>query len=159
MVAEETDRLRTLLEPAKRNSKIARPVFIDSPACNPLSAQDLADIKRFLDVGDIEPIAVVAAGTETVDLIESLKAFAMLGVKRIIVTRLDASRRIGSLLTAVDQTKHAFSLSSDSPYLGSELEHFTPSAIARRLLMVPNLASFQKSAASPSAAYTRTKAS
>lgn len=157
-VAEEPDRLQSLIEPSKRPMKTPRPAFIDTPAINALAQNELDDVKRFLKSGNIEPIAVIAAGSTSADLTETLRAFMPLGVKRIIVTRLDATRRIGSVLNAVDQTKLGLSLASDSPYIGEELEPFTPQTIAHRLFVVPTQTEFQQANKVSRAGKKRTQA-
>ncbi len=157
-VAEEPDRLQSLIEPSKRPAKTPRPAFIDTPAINALAQNELDDEKRFLKSGNIEPVAVVAAGSTSADLTETLTAFMPLGVKRVIVTRLDATRRIGSVLNAVDQTKLGLTLASDSPYIGEDLEPFTPQMIAHRLFVVPTQTQSQQANKETRAGKKRTPA-
>ena len=61
-------------------------------------------------------------------------AFAALGVQRVIVTRLDATRRIGGVLSAIDNALLTLSHFSDSPFAGRGFSAFSPQEIAAKLL-------------------------
>ena len=110
------------------------PVFIDTPATNPYNAKEIDDLAAFARAADAEPVLVIAAGHEGAELIETIKAFAPLKATRVIVTRLDAVRRLGSVFSAIDAGQMTLAHYSQSPYIGTGLECFTPQDLAQRIL-------------------------
>lgn len=115
-------------------------IVVDSSGINPFDAMEREHLETFIEAADIEPVLVLPAGLDQVDAIETARAFATLGCRRIIVTRLDMSRRIGSTLHAVATANYAFSDVSVSPeIIGSNdagLSPLNPVALARFMLPV-----------------------
>ncbi len=109
-------------------------VFIDTPATNPYNPKEIDDLDAFARAANAEPVLVIAAGHEGAELIETMKAFAPLKVTRVIVTRLDAARRLGSIFSAIDACHLTLAHYCQSPYIGAGLECFTPQEIAQRIL-------------------------
>lgn len=115
--------------------------IIDSSGINPFDAVDADHLTAFIEAADVEPILVMPAGMDRVDAIETAHAFAKLSCKRMIVTRVDMTRRLGSLLEAAHESGLAFSDVSVSPEIlgenGGGLGTLNPVALAR--LMLPAL--------------------
>lgn len=116
----------------------ATAAYVDTPATNPFSKSEVADLERFLDLAGAEPVLVVAAGGDAIDLAETARIFAKLGAKRMIATRLDAARRLGSLLAAADAGKLAFAQVSITPYVAQGLTALNPLSLARLLVDYPD---------------------
>jgi flagellar biosynthesis protein FlhF len=108
--------------------------LIDSPGINPWSAGDRRDLRALISASDAEPILVLGAGGDTVDVAEMAGIFRELGCARLIVTRLDMVRRLGSILTAADGLHLTFAEAGISGDIADGITPFTPVLLARLLL-------------------------
>ena len=95
-------------------SKHAR-VLIDSAGCNPYDFQEMKELGEFAGIHDIEPILTCAAGIDTEEAEEIARVFSFLDIKRLIITRVDAARRLGSMLTLAYAGGYAFSHIGSTP--------------------------------------------
>lgn len=115
--------------------------IIDSSGINPFDSVDADHLAEFISRTDAEPILVLPAGLDRVDAIETAHAFARLKCRRMIVTRVDMTRRLGSTLECAYAADLAFSDVSVSPEIigqnGAGLGTLNPVALAR--LMLPTL--------------------
>jgi flagellar biosynthesis protein FlhF len=109
-------------------------VFVDTPGTNMFSMGERRDLRRFLAAGEIEPVLVLAAGTDASEAGEHARLFAEIGARRFIVTRLDAARRFGTLIAAADEGRLALAQVSLSPYLSEPLCALSPISLSRILL-------------------------
>ena len=78
------------------------PALIDTSGINPFQARELAGLAELLRSAGAEPVLVLPAGLDPEDSIEIAANFAAVGARRLIATKLDASRRLGSILAAAD---------------------------------------------------------
>lgn len=109
-------------------------VLIDSSGINPYSAADRRELAGLIAAAGAEPVLVMAAGGDAVDAIEMAWIFRDLGSTRMVVTRLDRTHRLGSLLAAAAGAKIAFAEVGVSPMIADGLVPCNPVALARRLL-------------------------
>jgi flagellar biosynthesis protein FlhF len=105
--------MRLLQQPVERvgDAKAARDILardgkgrfivIDAPAINPFVAAERQRLKDLAAATGAEIVPVLAAGHDASEAQELAAAFAELGAERLIVTRLDATRRLGALLGAM----------------------------------------------------------
>ena len=131
--------LRTAADPVELAAAVAGAaggelIVIDSAGVNPFVAEELMQLARFLEAARAEPVFVLAAGADIVDAAEVATAFAELGCRRTIVTRLDIARRLGSVLGAARIAALALAEASMAPTIGSGLEPLSPAVVARLLL-------------------------
>lgn len=67
---------------------------------------DLADMEELVELvhtaGGVEPILVIAAGGDPAEAAEVGAIFQEIGVRRMIATQLDVSRRLGGVLAAAE---------------------------------------------------------
>ncbi len=119
---------------AQRETNAPTAIFIDTPGTNVLAIGERDDLARFIKAGEIEPVLVQAAGADCAEAAANAKLFAALGARRMIMTRLDAARRLGSLLAAADASHLGIAEVSLSPYLSEPLNALKPVALARILL-------------------------
>lgn len=108
-------------------------VLIDTSGINPFRGQELAAVADLLRVTGAEPILALPAGLESADSIEIVGNFAAIGVRRMLVTRLDMARRLGSILAVAD-IGLAFAGVSVSPRIGTGTTALTAAGLARVLL-------------------------
>jgi flagellar biosynthesis protein FlhF len=132
-IAETPEALAAWLHAQEAEAKSA--VFlIDTPGTNTLLGSERADLSRFIKAGALEPVLVHAAGADCDEAAADAKLFAALGVRRMITTRLDGARRLGSLLAAADAAHLGIAEVSLSPYLSEPLSALTSVTLARILL-------------------------
>jgi len=108
-------------------------ILIDSPGTNPFNHGEVKDLKRFLLKG-IEPVLVMAAGGDASEAADIAAAFRPLGAARIIFTRIDATRRYGSVTAAADASGMTLGDVSLSPFVAEGLKTINPVSLARLLL-------------------------
>jgi flagellar biosynthesis protein FlhF len=76
------------------------PVLIDSSGINPFASAELAELRALVEVARATPVVVMPAGQDAAEAAEQALAFAALGARHLLPTRLDLSRRLGSVLAA-----------------------------------------------------------
>jgi flagellar biosynthesis protein FlhF len=130
----ETDRQLARLIDAAQPDEL---VLIDTPGVNPFSARDMAEIAGLAKAVAAEPILVLAAGGDVVDSMEQAQEFATLGIVRMLVTRLDMVRRLGSMLAAADAAKLTFCDGSTTPSVADGLTALDPMGLAKMLMPQP----------------------
>ena len=108
-------------------------ILIDAPACNPFDLEDLDMIGAFSAAAEAEIIPVIEAGLAPEDADDVAAMFAAIGATRVILTKLDTSRRQGAII-GVGEAGLSYAQISASPYIGSALAPATPLRIARALL-------------------------
>jgi flagellar biosynthesis protein FlhF len=109
-------------------------LLIDSAGRNPYDADDMADIAGFVKAGKVEPVLVLPIGMDAVEAAETAKSFREIGVKRLLITRLDVGRRLGALLSCAYEARLALCDSTASPNVAAGMTALNPVALARLLL-------------------------
>jgi flagellar biosynthesis protein FlhF len=112
----------------------AAALVIDSAGTNPYDAAEMRELGRLVAAAGAEPVLVLAAGTDAGEAGETAAAFAQLGCRRLVVTRLDVCRRFGGLLAAADSGRLAFAAAGISPHAAEAPSPLTPTSLARLLL-------------------------
>ncbi|MCE7998791.1 MAG: hypothetical protein HEP70_08030 [Rhodobiaceae bacterium] len=112
--------------------------FIDTAAANPMTIDGSKALQNQIAAGQqisgAEPILVLAASGDARSMAETAQDFADLGVRRMIITQLDVSRRFGGILAAAEIAGLAFAQFSDTPYLARGVSAATPVRLAQMLL-------------------------
>ena len=119
--------LVTLADPKER-------LIIDTAGVNPFNTGDRRDIAALIGGSNAEAMLVFATGGDAADGAERAQIFADLGCTRAIVTQLDATRRLGSVLAMVDAAKLAFAEAGIAAEIADGITPFTPALLARLLL-------------------------
>ena len=109
-------------------------VVIDTIGANPFDAGDLDRLRLAADAAAADPVAVLPAGGDPADCAEAAAAFAELGARRLIVTKIDAARRFGGLLSAAQAGRLAFMAAGASPNISDPLLPLDAVSLARLLL-------------------------
>ncbi|NWH07949.1 MAG: hypothetical protein HXY22_04760 [Alphaproteobacteria bacterium] len=110
--------------------------IIDTPGTNPFDIGEMRTLGGFVKAAGAEIALVLPAGLGSEDAIDITRAFAALGAGKIIVTKVDAARRLGSLLAAADAAKLGFAQVSATPYIANGLEPLNGLRLARDLFGV-----------------------
>jgi len=119
--------LVTLADPKER-------LIIDTAGVNPFGTGDRRDLAALIGASNAQPIFVFAAGADAADGIERAEIFADLGCSRAIVTQLDATRRLGSVLAMIEAAKLGFAEAGIAADIADGLLPFTPALLAKLLL-------------------------
>ncbi len=109
-------------------------VFIDSPGLNPFSHHDMDYLKALTRISNVESILVLAAGGDAGEAADIGESFSACGATRILATRLDMTRRLGSVLAAADSGQLMFSEVSLNPHVATGLCAINPVSMARMIL-------------------------
>ncbi len=109
-------------------------IVIDSTGINPFSDAEMDALAAHVSAAKAEPVLVLNAGGDCHDFAECAAAFAGLGATRLVATRLDMARRLGSLLAAADAGRLRFANVSTDPHVAKGLSALNPVSLARLLL-------------------------
>lgn len=112
-------------------------MLIDTAGINPYNAGDRRELATLIAASEAEPILVLPAGGDTVDTVEIARIFRDLGCSRLIVTRLDLARRLGSVVAVADELRLSFAEAGVAPAIADGLTPFNPAVLARLLLPQP----------------------
>ena len=112
----------------------AQQIIIDTAGRNPFDLEDMKELAPFVKAAGSEPVLVLPAGLDAQEAGDMAKAYAALGARRMILTRLDLTRRLGSALATIFAAGLALLEASASPKVADGLEPLDPIQIARRLL-------------------------
>ncbi len=113
-------------------------VFIDSFAVNPFDETETARLGEFIASIDADPILVLAAGLDSAEAADIAEAFADLGAKRMITTRIDQTRRLGSVLSAAQAGGLVIADAGVTPHVAHGLTALNPVSLARLLCRDPD---------------------
>ena len=118
-----------------RTERPGEGVILDTPGVSPFAAQDVAAVRAFRESLGAEMILVIPASGDVGEHTDWVSAFGELGVRRCIITKFDASRRIGAAISACHQAGMALAYFSEAPFIADGLIDAQPDYLARRLLM------------------------
>lgn len=125
---------RNLYELLKKAEQTYEIILIDTPGINPFIPTEVEKVSRWVDVIKGEGILVLSAGTNTFESIELAEVFTELGAKKLLPTRLDLTRRIGSLLSVAACCELSFCAASVSSNIAGSLSEITPDGLTKLIL-------------------------
>lgn len=109
-------------------------ILIDTPGTNPYDGGEMSLLKKLMEAGPVESVLVMAAGGDSEEAAEVAAIFARLGARRLLFTRIDTTRRLGSLIAAAATDGLALSDISLTPYIAEGLRPVNPVSLARLIL-------------------------
>lgn len=129
--ARSTKDLSTQLAKAQESDLI----LIDTGGCNPFDVDDMRALANLMDTGTaIEPVLVMAAGGDAEECGEIARCFGVLGVQRLLPTRLDVARRLGGLLSAAGRANISFSDASNTPMVANGIVSLSAQSLTTLLM-------------------------
>jgi flagellar biosynthesis protein FlhF len=111
-----------------------RRLIIDTPPFNPLDEADMGRLKDLVDHSGAEPILVMPAGGDALELEDNARAFANIGVRRAIISKIDLVRRKAGALAALSAARLSIAHLGFSPHANGGLSPASAAGIARLLL-------------------------
>lgn len=128
--ASSPQQLGSLLE----NLRGADQIYIDTGGGNPFNPEEMRDVARMLAVSDIEPVLVLPAALDAEESGEIARAYATLGVRSLLPTRLDIARRLGGILSAAHHGGLIFADASHTPKVADGLLPLSPKRLSSLLM-------------------------
>ena len=113
--------------------------IIDTAGTNPFAESEMNEMMELALAVAAEPVLVLPAGGDPGEAAEIGERFAAAGVRRLLATRLDVSRRLGGLLAVADAGQLAFADVSVNAEVASGLAPINPMSLAR--LLIPDFPS------------------
>jgi flagellar biosynthesis protein FlhF len=96
------------LRKALNDSKSADQIFVDCPGLNAFDPKAMKEMHAYIKVMPMDLVVTLPGGMDIEESAEIARAFAVLGAKWLLPTRLDMSRRLGGILAAADRAGLAF---------------------------------------------------
>ena len=107
-------------------------------AVNPFDRAEIVRLGEFIASIDADPVLVLAAGLDAIEAAEIAESFADLGANRMITTRIDQTRRLGSVLSAAHVGGLAIADAGVTPHVADGLTALNPVSLARLLCRNPD---------------------
>lgn len=133
--AATPDELRTELDKAAPGTQ----TIVDTPGTNPFNDTETSDLAKFISAAGTDPVLVMAAGVDPLEAADMARVFGSLGACRLHVTRVDAARRLGSVLSAADAQSMTLCEISVTAFVAKGLSPINPVSLSRLLLRDPSL--------------------
>ena len=109
-------------------------VFIDTPGRNPFNDLERQQVHALVTAAGGNATLVMPAGLDASDAVDMAHEFKALGATRLLATRLDLTRRLGSLLRVAFDTHLALANFSASYKVTEAPPPLNPVALARLVL-------------------------
>ena len=128
--------------PAALGKALARrapgqPALVDSAGCDPFDAQQAVALHALAAAAQADLVLVLPAGRDAQEAADLARAFAALGARHMVPTRLDAARRLGAVLAAAEAGPLLLTEGGTGPDVVDGLETLTPAWLAARLASAP----------------------
>jgi flagellar biosynthesis protein FlhF len=131
---------QAMLAKALTHRNPGQPVLIDTAGCDPFNPEQARHLHQLVIQAGADMTLVMPAGLDPAEAGDLARAFAALGARFLLPTRLDAARRLGSVLMAAKAGPLALTEAGIGPEVADGLQAITPEALAARLLAAPNRA-------------------
>ena len=121
------------LAAALARRKPGQPMLLDTAGCDPFDPAQAEQLLALLRVTDAAPVLVLPAGLDAEEAAETARAFAALGARHVLPTRLDSARRLGGVLSAAFAGPLTLTEAGTGPGAADGLTPLTPAWLAERL--------------------------
>jgi len=129
-IAESPLDVAQILKSAPRSGA----VIFDTPGVSPYDTGDVAALRSFREAADAEPVLVLPASGDADEYADWAHAFKEIGVRRCILTKFDATKRVGAGLRAAWEAGLALAHCSETAFISEGLLPASPEFLARRLI-------------------------
>jgi flagellar biosynthesis protein FlhF len=114
------------------------PVLIDTAGINPFTEAELADLRALAGMAKAACVLVMPAGLDLAEATEQAEAFAPIGARHLLATRLDLARRLGSILGAATAADLILTEAGIGTGATDGLTPLTPEFLAERIGQSPD---------------------
>lgn len=121
----------------EKNREAETTCIIDTTGASPYNLTDLKLLKNLIMAIDCDPVLVLPAGGDSVEAFEIANIYSGLGARGLIVTKLDVTRRMGSIIAALEGAAMMLHHVSITPYVANGLAPIHAAGLARLLLEDP----------------------
>jgi len=128
--AETPDEISTIVREVQPGGAL----ILDTPGISPYDAGDLAALKSFQTAIGAEPVLVLPASGDVNEFTDWAHAFRAFGVRSCIITKFDATRRVGAGLSAAFEGNMTLTYFSETPFISEGLLPASPEFLAYRLM-------------------------
>jgi flagellar biosynthesis protein FlhF len=108
-------------------------VIVDTAGFDPRDGKARTAFSALAQIARLETVGVVSALSDAEEVSEIVEALAVLGAKRLVVTGVDLTRRMGAITAAACQNVPLAHV-TQSPFVAGGLESPTSLSLARLLL-------------------------
>lgn len=120
-------------------------ILIDSAGFNPFDMKDVSELvlmmKAIGGLNAVDTVLVLPAGVDAAEAQDIANVYQKLGIKRLIMTRLDCARRLGGVIAACLTGPFQLLALSQSARVSDGVAPLSPEAFAEILLQAPKGAS------------------
>jgi flagellar biosynthesis protein FlhF len=109
-------------------------IFVDTAGRNPFLETERQLVKEYIKASGGDIILVLPAGLDASEALDMANEFKKAGATRLLTTRIDMTRRLGSVLRVAFDTQLPLANFSASNKVTDPLLPFNPVALARLLL-------------------------
>lgn len=109
-------------------------VLIDTPGINPFLLEEVEKVSLLAEAVRADMILTMDAGKNTFEAVEIADIFAEIGASFLLPTRLDLTRRIGTLLSVAACCEFSFCSASVSSSIAKGLSPINGEALAKLIL-------------------------
>jgi flagellar biosynthesis protein FlhF len=110
-----------------------QPLLLDTAGCDPFDLAQAEQLLALLRLADAAPLLILPAGLDPEEAAETARAFAALGARHLLPTRLDGARRLGGVLAAAAAGPLALTEAGTGPGAADGLTPLTPAWLVDRL--------------------------
>ena len=109
-------------------------VFVDTAGRNPFQDSERQQLRSFIKAAGGEATLVLPAGMDAAEAIDMANEFRLMGASRLLMTRLDMAKRLGTMLRVAYDAQLPFANFSASSKVTESPQPFNPIALARLIL-------------------------
>ncbi len=109
-------------------------IIIDTAGANPFDPDSMKNLARFIGAAEMDPVFVLPANTNAEEAGEIAEAFMQVGAQRLLPSRIDVARRLGSLLVAAYQGGMAFTEISATAKVADGLSQLNAKRLTQLLM-------------------------
>ena len=108
-------------------------VLVDTAGCDPFDPPQAVALRALATIAEADLILVLPAGLDAAEAADLARAFAALGARHLVATRLDSARRLGAVLAAAEAGPLLLTEAGIGPDVADGLEALSPKGLAARL--------------------------
>ena len=125
---------RSLYEAVRSAKRTYQLILIDTPGVNPFIQSEIDNLHNQTEAVKSDVILTVDAGKNSFEAVEIAEIFKQFGVKYLLPTRLDLTRRIGSLLSIAGCCRMGFCAASVSSSIARSMAPITAKNLSKLIL-------------------------